>query len=141
MQCVGAEPNATNTFLAYMAIVLANSKVRPLLYVLLFSSCVMCVNAQIYWAYVYDPLVFHPVTWWDLEIPISNNNSKILGGAWIPPSGSLFNWTDWLSVEGKQTFVAEFYPLCLTTRSDSTCTPFTLHMHLIKIYTVKETIL
>uniref|UniRef100_A0A8C3RDG4 Uncharacterized protein n=1 Tax=Cyanoderma ruficeps TaxID=181631 RepID=A0A8C3RDG4_9PASS len=56
---------------------------RPLLYVLLFSSCVMGVNAQIYWAHVYDPPVFRPLTWCDLEIPISNNNSKILGGTWM----------------------------------------------------------
>lgn len=132
MQCVGEELNAANTFLVYMATISANSKVRLLLYVLLFSSCVMDVNMQIYWAHVYDPLVFHPVTWWDLEIPISRNNSKMLGEEQLPPSGSLTNGTDWLSVEGNQTFVADSYVLCLTTCNDSTCTPLTLHMHLKK---------
>lgn len=62
----------------------------------------------------------------------------MLGGEWLPPSGSFTNDTDWLSVEGNQTFVADSYPLCLTTRNDSTCTPFTLHMHLKKIIPVRE---
>lgn len=135
MQHVGAEPNATNAFLAYLAIVSANMEIRSLLYLLIFSPCIMIVSAQIYWAHVYDPLVFCPVTWWDLEVPISNNNSKILGGVWVPLSGSLINGTNLLSVEGNQTFVTDSYPLCLTIFSNSNCTPFTSYMHLMKITT------
>lgn len=82
MQCISAELNTINNFLAYIALMSVNSKVWILSGIFAFCPA---VTAQIYWAHVIDPLLFRSLTWWDAQLPLWSNDTRWMCGVWVPP--------------------------------------------------------
>lgn len=77
MQCISAELNAINIFLAYIALMSVNSKVW--ISSGIFAFC-PAVTAQIYRAHIIGPPLFRSLTRWDAQLPLLNNDTHWMGG-------------------------------------------------------------
>ena len=58
-----------------------NNLTLMLLLLLLVSA-----HSEVHWAYVHDPSLRHSAVWTRLEIPVTSNNTQLLGSPWARES-------------------------------------------------------
>lgn len=95
----GAALTAENRFLAYLAIIgEASEQVGRWFLLLLGWSLLSSAGATVYWSHLLNPPLFHVLTWWDVDPPLSSNDTGWTGGIWLPPSGPLTSHTGYITM-------------------------------------------
>ena len=121
MEDVGVHDSPENQFLAYLSVVPSNSIKARIILVLLarFGGWGLTAETQhTYWSRVLDPPIFKLHTWWNSEPPLSSNDTRWTGGAWLPSDSPLEEKGHWLSVPTNTVCVSStcllVFPHCLT---------------------------
>lgn len=109
-----------NIWLAMRAIINLNTEVMKKLWWIFLA---LTVEAQYtYWVFVINPPIFDPVTWKDLDIPLSNNASHSVGGQDFNPP-YLKNDEHWIEVNSRSSLLeweSHNHSICLTNHSSFT---------------------